>query len=66
MTPTDSYLQQRQSERRWRVATALVVAGAMAAGAVWTLARHGDAPYPSAGRPAAPHLPTDEVAQNRK
>jgi hypothetical protein len=52
MPPADSYLQQRQSERRWRVVTALVVAGAMAAGAVWTLTRHGD-PQPSAGRPAA-------------
>lgn len=66
MPPADSYLQQRQSERRWRVVTALVLAGALATGAVWTLTRHGD-PHPSAARPAATTpLQTAEVDQNRK
>jgi hypothetical protein len=39
-----SYLQQRQHERRWRVITGLVVAGALAAAAVWTLERHATQP----------------------
>lgn len=65
MPPADSYLQQRQAERRWRVVTALVVAGAMAAGAVWTLARHGDL-HATAERAATPQVPAGTLAQNRK
>lgn len=63
--PADSYLRRRQSERRWRVVTALVVAGAMAAGAVWTLSRH-DAPH-GAPSPTVSHTQTAELSpQNRK
>jgi hypothetical protein len=65
MSPADSYLQQRQSERRWRVVTALVVAGAMAAGAVWTLSRYGD-PQPAEGDATAARTQTAGLAQNRK
>ena len=60
----DSYLRRRQSERRWRVVTALVVAGAMAAGAVWTLSRH-DEPTGPVVRPAS-LTQTAALAQNRK
>ncbi len=41
MPAAPSYLQQRQQARRWRVVTALVAAGALAAAAVWTLDNYG-------------------------
>ena len=61
----DSYLRQRQSERRWRVLTALVVAGAMAAGAVWTLSRYGE-PHPAAAHAGSAPAAGTSLAQNRK
>lgn len=51
-----SYLEQRRFERRWRVVTALVIAGALAAAAVWTLERHA----------AGPAVTADTHVQNRK